>query len=125
MADRGGSAPHTPGEWRISSLQRWYVISGDEPEPICALAEFSEHGDVIHIFPDDDEEKAEANAKLIAAAPDMEAALQLVLTKLAHKLECMICRPSTEWKENGSWAVDKCCCEIATVEAALRKARGE
>jgi hypothetical protein len=29
----------TKGPWRISSLQKWYVIPGDGAEPICSLAE--------------------------------------------------------------------------------------
>lgn len=62
------SAEATPGPWRVSSLQEWYIISGDDPVPICALAEFSSDGTVEHVFPDNNKRQARANACLIVEA---------------------------------------------------------
>src|SRR5690554_4300770 len=44
----------------------------------------------------------EANARLIAAAPELLEALKLALPKLAHGATCHAIRPTTEWAEHGS-----------------------
>jgi hypothetical protein len=98
---------HTPGPWRRSSLQPWYVIPGDKAEPICSLAEFTDGGETEHVFPDDNAGVAEANLCLIAAAPD--------LLKIALKFKWFISSESHEltWKDEEE------------LDAAIQRATGE
>jgi hypothetical protein len=66
------AAKHTEGPWQRSIWRPYYIIQANHPEPICSLAEFTEDGDSVYVFP-----KAEANAALIAAAPAMYEALNM------------------------------------------------
>jgi hypothetical protein len=67
---------------------------------------------------------SQANARLIAAAPELLEALKLTLPQLAHPARCGFVRPSEEWVEHGSMNFDNCSCEIAAVKAAIAKAEG-
>jgi hypothetical protein len=70
---------HTPGPWSHERVLR----SGPHDAPfLCLFA----HGEVLGraYKPDADGQSAEANARLMAAAPDLLAALKL-LTKAANK----------------------------------------
>lgn len=68
---------HTKGEWKVevlkfgfpSSTVLTYGVSVDEGDPICGLASKRSNP-----------KEAEANAKLIAAAPELLDALKDVLT---------------------------------------------
>lgn len=75
----GEKQGHTPGPWRIdvNGSEDWSVdydgpsstymtICGDRPQPVCFAVEPSAYGN---------DEEIEANARLIAAAPDLLAAL--------------------------------------------------
>ena len=60
---------HTPGPWHLGSLPppRWRFICDDSGDTIASVAEWDGDGDLIQEFTDN----AEANAWLIAAAPDL------------------------------------------------------
>lgn len=73
------STKYTPGPWRISSFQPWYIIPDDRAEPLCSLAEFDDVGRCQHIFPDNKVHEASANARLIAAAPELLEALHAIV----------------------------------------------
>ena len=75
----GEKQGHTPGPWRIdvNGSEDWSVdydgpsstymtICGARPQPVCFAVEPSAYGN---------DEEVEANARLIAAAPDLLAAL--------------------------------------------------
>lgn len=62
---------HTPGPWRISDLQRNIVVAGKHSNSVATCY-------IVGIT--DTMETAEANARLIAAAPDMLEALRGFLT---------------------------------------------
>lgn len=75
----GEKQGHTPGPWRIdvNGSEDWSVdydgpsstymtICGDRPQPVCFAVEPSAY---------DNDEEIEANARLIAAAPDLLAAV--------------------------------------------------
>ena len=101
------SRGHTPGEW---------VVDGPKPMEIT--------GDVFRVHDSDlfpmafvpawdepDRSEAEANARLIAAAPDMLAALEDSLPELVALLTHLDDAPELEAK-------------IAKARAAIAKARG-
>lgn len=67
-------------------------------------------------------ESAEANARLIAAAPDLLEACKAALSRLAHNASCCSVRPTEEWAERGSVSFGECDCEIRLVRAAIAKA---
>lgn len=76
-AMRSGEAAHTPGPWRVAQINAtdkpWAVI-GQGP-----------HGDEIvagYL-------RTEADARLIAAAPDMLAALQVLLASASYSTDAM------------------------------------
>ena len=77
-------ARHTPGPWQ----SRWQEATDDFAHPIIAIETCEGAGDVagIHYASRDGED--EANARLIAAAPDLLTALQAVmaawLTEAGH-----------------------------------------
>jgi hypothetical protein len=58
-----GPATHTPGPWK--EKRKLAIYSADD-EPICA------------VFPAETEERSKADARLIAAAPDLLEALQFI-----------------------------------------------
>ncbi len=58
-------ATHTPGPWKE---KRALAIYSADDEPICA------------VFPAETEERSKADARLIAAAPDLLAALETIAT---------------------------------------------
>lgn len=64
---------HTPGPWQVTSLNLNTIITNpNESGRICTMNERSSYND----------EERQANAKLIAAAPQLLEALKLVKTVL-------------------------------------------
>lgn len=63
----------TPGPWNVGSLPPagWRYICDSKGETLAAVAEWDEDGTLHLEFPN-----AKANARLIAAAPDLLAALK-------------------------------------------------
>ena len=71
--------PHSPGPWHPSALPPCPgdYICDNEGDVIAAVAEFNEDGSLHVRFPN-----SRYNARLIAAAPDMLAALQQVESEM-------------------------------------------
>lgn len=63
-------AQHTPGPWTIEAPSK------GSPVPIIHGADYSE---VASVFADEGEDQRNANACLIAAAPELLAALELAI----------------------------------------------
>lgn len=87
---------HTPGPWYalgidFAKTKVWEVVAGPKSDTVVELSLFSEN--------------AEADAKLIATAPDMVAALELALQDMIR------------WGIFGPGR--------NAVESAIRKAKGE
>lgn len=76
---------HTPGPWMVAGP------SFGDPLPrytTCVVTEEDDDGEVVDIceFPVSDyDEQNEANARLIAAAPDMLEALEAIVKSLADQ----------------------------------------
>ena len=88
-------AESTPGPWHIMEGTDWVIVS---PE-VSVAAVYTPRGD---------REVRQANARLIAAAPDIEKALEILLD-------------SHSGMSNRNCNCDEC----APAKAALAKARGE
>lgn len=63
---------YTPGSWQRSTLAPLYIIAGHEPDPICSMGEYGEDGAIEGVF-----KNAEANARLIMAAPELLSACEV------------------------------------------------
>lgn len=95
------SVVHTPGPWEAYHVQSagWSVRMAqpregfDRPDPICSMAwwQFDKPGII-------DNDISEANAKLIAAAPDMLAAIQGAL-RIADLWRPSDDTPEEHWEE--------------------------
>ena len=95
-------AKFTKGEWRVNKLGSHHNNSNLEHIEIC----YSDIGECIC-----DTVYEESDAHLIAAAPEMYAALTLAKVTLANV-----------WKNTGSLG---CKAEIESIDEVLAKARGE
>ncbi len=102
---------HTPGEWESDGLRVWaYRKEGDALLPVY-IASLKFHRDY---------EEAKANTDLIAAAPEMLAALEAVDAEGRHTPEC------SSWRgKRGPGPVGPCNCYLSDVRAAIKKAKGE
>ena len=75
---------HTPGEWKAEpldvhvSVKLWRVLQGTKI--ICKLDSYDRYNTEANI-------EEEANAKLIAAAPDMFTALMVAKAHLEYAIE--------------------------------------
>lgn len=73
------TAKHTPGPWFVSGVrtkmdgQRWLRVLQETPERELAFIPYDDRTDAMHI-------EATASARLIAAAPDLLAALKYLVT---------------------------------------------
>lgn len=135
---------HTPGPWRNvftetnkrTHIGQWYFVSESEGQPIVNLVD-------RYNFSTTNISKAEANARLIAAAPEMLVALaKLVCPECNHELQhhadkhgCEIERGDREGNEGEpAQAMGPCGCSdddlrdsfpdyVRAIEA-IRKAKG-
>ena len=104
---------HTPGPWTLDTAGWPLIINGpgDEPEQpsIVALIHGNTEGPKdYYSYPDD---VAEANARLMTAAPELLAALQNTLELLSDRHD--ICTPDCTPD-----------CVVALARAAIKKAGG-
>lgn len=115
------SAKHTPGPWK------WHpkFIIGERNGSVYAEPNEG-HAYAIAMQPRHvSDGQWAADARLIASAPDLLAALKVALPGLAHKASCCSVRPSSEWEAHGSMSFDGCHCEIKVVRAAIAATTGE
>jgi hypothetical protein len=68
----GATASHTPGPWIVRGPGQSVICENNEQGTFVALAHQAQMG------------RARANARLIAAAPEMLAALKEILSALNH-----------------------------------------
>ena len=94
---------HTPGEWMVSNWQRAVVAPSKLGLMVAQITTGSVASTVGSSFIDEDE--ARANAILIAAAPDLLAALKAMLPE-ANRLDEHL-RPSFETCEAARSAIAK------------------
>ncbi len=96
---------HTPGPWHIEETDDTYFIA-DANSEIC--------GGVEKLRDDEFIDRAEANARLIAAAPELLGALIVANRNMSHrKGDCF----SDDY-------MGACVCGKGVVEAAIAKATG-
>lgn len=105
-SNRGGGggvmSKHTPGPWAVND-ETWVVCSGDYFIADCEVSHFMAQNE------------REANARLIAAAPEMMAVLKSVeWVPSDDGLECPLC-----WCKKGSGHQDDC-----PLSSVLAKAEG-
>lgn len=96
-------ATHTPGPWRIEN--RYFVESTTGPKHIRGISTVAD----CRPYASDDHPEAEANARLIAAAPDLLVELQESLP-LLHLLAAKMNTPAVV------------VARIESAKAAIRKA---
>ena len=109
------SNEHTPGPWRTSpankgSGDRDMFVMADKPEGQAELAKVYDWAEYGGSLP------AEANAKLIAAAPEMLAALEAV-EALINERPAVVGAPSLEGRAAARSVFDR-------ARAAINKATG-
>ena len=99
-------ATHTPGPWK--EKRKLAIYSADD-EPICA------------VFPAETEERSKADARLIAAAPDLLEALKNArewLDELAGLVQSGMFDAAEDWAGANAVSVD------STLAEAIAKAEG-
>lgn len=107
-------ATHTPGPWRAGetpasttdrSIGIFTAQPGDEPMEICTVWNDEDH--------EVSDEQAEADARLIAAAPDLLAACELIALRL-----------EVEQRERGDGSPFLGAAILPQLRAAIAKAHG-
>lgn len=102
-------AKHTPGPWSaVSYVNGKIALEDDQGLGTIALV------DTVHTIKDPREQ--EANARLIASAPELLEALELAAQALQS------CYEVDSYPANGGTEQDKA---LATARAAIAKAKGE
>ena len=117
----GDTVTHTPGPWIITERSgfshdnrpRFLIAAPDEPERICTVS--------LRGSPNGDSEISLANARLIAAAPELLEACNNLLS-LVRKLKPMpeVYNPQDEDEE--MWGIGMLC---AQADVAIAAAKGE
>lgn len=98
-------APHTPGPWLAESVTFGHGFTGSTHQVIATTADKSDTRSIAFTGG----ENAKANATLVAAAPDFEAAAEIAIAEL-DAVEREIGVPSKA---------------LPLLRAAIAKARGE
>lgn len=112
---------HTPGPWKaeIENHQgtgSWYAAAIGVGSPFDGTYRtLARVCDAEHAYGEEETARVEADAKLIAAAPDLLAALVAIVER-GHEGECEVFA--------GGALGEHCSCGIADGEAAIAKARG-
>lgn len=97
---------HTPGPWRVSKLGGEPMVYGPQGAQIVNMRD-------ALVFADENE----ANARLIAAAPELLAVLQSFVNAWAEQID-------KDKEVNGSDAVDFIAGYLDDARAAIAKAKG-
>jgi hypothetical protein len=101
---------HTPAPWQLSNATSAGRFIGSGPDGVLGIA---------MAFGDSPDEQ-DANARLIAAAPDLQAQLKIANDNLSLL--------HSEWKEGHSSSIETCSCTIGTNwrsnKAAMAKTEG-
>lgn len=109
----------TPGPWEID---RESFNTDDKEGKLCSIrGKFPEDWHVAEVWNDIEEKKADANAQLIAAAPELYEAL-LAITQKVEEAGSM---GQGILDTGGRLDLHFTAAELKAIEAALSKARGE
>lgn len=117
---------HTPTPWEAAERGDYSDLDG---ESRVILGDDRRIAIVMHSGDAEDE----ANTNLIIVAVNnytaftareaaLREALELALSRVAHRASCHSVRPTSEWPEHGSVSFANCDCEIRTIRAALKTA---
>lgn len=97
---------HTSGPWRIE----WGMSQGGDGHHVCDASDMGPLSIIASVhFHDDADGETKANARLIAAAPELLELLQHAVETIKGEY------PATRWGE----------LRIPAMEAAIRKATGD
>lgn len=105
---------HTPGPWKILTADDGFI--GDEEKKDLGIAAGGIIAEVFYRIDDDIFADVEANATLIAAAPDLLDELENMSQGLQHWIE-LIVLPKRQHEEAKR--------RVKSAETIIRKARGE
>ena len=107
---------HTPGPWvfrRGPDDSGFTFRLGDTRERTLVEQAF-DYAEALYPDDGDQYETAEANAYLIAAAPDLLAVSEIVAERGEHWIDCPM-----------RFGTTVCCCPLEPARAAIAKVRGE
>lgn len=107
---------HTPGPWTVVDGHYPSFIEVKGPSFTVSIVVSATDLDFNDFM------VRHADARLIAAAPELLEALVAALPRLGHRASCISVRPASEWAENGSISAENCSCELRLVRAAIAKA---
>jgi hypothetical protein len=102
---------HTPGPWEVNITgTNTLVVGGPRPDRRISY--------VYGLFAECPEDERLANARLMAAAPELLEALERARIRLFHA-------PVTRSMKGGENAHNSAMCTLCFVESAIRKATGQ
>jgi hypothetical protein len=116
--DHPAATPNTPGEWSICTDDStfWLPVVDERGKYICAVTERSERGE------------AEANARLIAAAPTLLATCEELLLKVEAVMSAEKRPTLAPWPKSGVEYVGVDVADsplVRRARAVIAKAKGE
>lgn len=109
---------HTAGEWKYQHRHVW--ANDYKTETLSDGSEVELNHRICEVDEGPTEAQAEANARLIAAAPDMLDALEWAAKSVHHP----VC-PISTGKGQTTVTHDDCNCHVKEARAAIAKATGE
>jgi hypothetical protein len=118
-------AKHTPGPWRADGARNgtdhYYQIDAPTPEGVSAWFPYTVCSTDSH-NPAMSREEDEANARLIASAPELLEALKVCLSRAYYRTSSgnIVCRSCT----GATTSRHTLGCMVAQAEAAVAKAEG-
>lgn len=104
-------AKHTPGPWAVDDVYG-LIMANNGAYEVAA----------VHAARNDGE--AKANARLIAAAPEMLEALNETLRHMDHSGDCAKHDPDPTYDSDGHIRMGRMPCPVCMVERAVRKTMG-
>lgn len=106
----GGAAMHTPGPWRVSDGAMRYIVADGHMGPLCDIRSRLDYPGMDPIVAD----TLDANARLIAAAPDLLAAVVAADGAVKYAMAAA----------NSEADYERLCAVQDALWAAIAKARG-